>query len=196
MADNILVNAADIKAYGRKVQQSFDKIHSQLQIITNAIARVEYEGGNATKFKREAGEIAAAFSKAMLEDMQSISEAIRVTTTNISQALGGEPIKINVNGAAIRPQPVKKGDGTQSAKTTSLQGLSSTIGKRCDDIATQLTSQLTALRSTTWQGQGKRNAVELVTRFTRVAREHNADAKTKMTNFIAAQISALDAADK
>lgn len=195
VAQNIKVNPESIRSYGAKAQRSFDQIRTDLQIMVNATDRVPYEGENAEKFKAECGRLVGDFSKAMLKDMQEISSAVRTTTSNIAQALGGEPVRINVSGTAITPQPVKKGDGTKSADTVALRALPKVLETRFESIETQLRNHLQALRGTVWEGQGKKDAVTLVTTYTSQATKQSDEAKRSIIDYINKQLQALEAAD-
>jgi hypothetical protein len=196
-AQNIKVQPATIKAYGRKAQEHFDGIRNDLQIIVNAIDRAPYEGNNAAKFKNTCGDMAADFSAAFLKDMQTIANAVKATTTNIAQALGGQPISINVNGSKIVPQKVSAAaDGTQSVDTIALRSLPTILNTRFDSIKSALRTHLRDLKATGWEGQGKQTAVEKVSSFTTAATKNADDAKQSIIDYINAQLEALEAADK
>jgi hypothetical protein len=118
MARDIEIHPEKVRTYGTRAQAHFDKLRTDLQVIVNTIDRVEYEGTNASTFKNTCNDMVGDFSAAFLKDMQEIAELVKVTTSNIAQALGGSPIVIRVNGAKIVPQKVSaSSDGAQKVST-------------------------------------------------------------------------------
>lgn len=194
-APTIKVNPASITAYGTKAQRQFDSIRADLQSMVNATHNVPYEGDNAVHFKTECGRIVGEFSKAMLADMQEIANAVKTTTSNIAQSLGGHPVNISVNGHEITPQAVAKGDGTQSANTVALRALPGLLTTKYAAIEAALSAHLSALEGTQWEGTGKRSAVEVVSQRTSAARKDCEASKHSIIDYINKQLAAVESAD-
>lgn len=192
---HIKVNPDSIKGYGSKAQSHFNEIRANLQHMANEIDRVPYEGTNAEKFKGDVGLMMSEFSTAMLKDLGAIANAVKTTTSNIAQALGGQAVNISVDGRAIIPQPVKKGDGTQAADTVALGALPTTLKAKFESINTELNNHVKNLQATIWEGKGKKDCVELVSGYTKTATKDCDDAKASIIAFIKAQLVAVEAAD-
>lgn len=196
-AQNIKVQPESIKAYGRKAQAHFNDVRKDLQIIVNTVERAPYEGTNAKMFKDTCMEMASEFSTTMLADMQTIADAVRITTTNIAQALGGQPITIKVDGTKITPQKVAKSkDGSESIDTIAMRSMPRIMETRFDNITSELRGHLRALEATVWEGQGKKTAVEQVGQFTKSVSKRVDDNKRAIVKYINDQLDAVIAADK
>ncbi|MCW5952229.1 MAG: hypothetical protein KIT69_08230 [Propionibacteriaceae bacterium] len=195
VAPVIKVNPESVKNYGTKAQKHFTAIRADLQAIVNATDRVAYEGDNAEKFKREAGELVRDYSKAILEALKTITDAVKTTTSNIAQSLGGQPVTIRFDGSPVVPQPVKKGDGTQSANTNQLRALSSQLTPKFASVEASLTKHLKDLQATVWEGTGKKSAVDIVTKTTTAAKKSSQDSKAAILDYIKAQLEAVESAD-
>lgn len=191
----IKVNPDSVQAYGKKAQKHFADIRADLQAIVNATDRVAYEGDNAEKFKREAGEMVRDYSKAILDALNQITDAVKTTTSNIAQSLGGKAITISFNGNPVVPQPVKKGDGTQSANTNQLRELSSKLAPRFAAVEKSLGTHLKDLQGTVWEGTGKKSAVEIVSKVTTSAKKSSQDSRKAILDYIKAQLEAVESAD-
>ena len=195
-AQNIKVEPESIKQYGKKAQQHFDKIRQDLQVMANTIENAPYQGDNAADFKNECAEMMAKFSKGFLEDLGAIAQSVRTTTTNIAQALGGQPIIIKVDGTPIKPQKRHSKDGkVQSVDTIALKSLPTILNTRFDSAKSELRNHLRALDATAWEGNGKKVAVDKVGEFTRKANSHADEAKKSIIDYVNKQLEAVFAAD-
>ena len=183
----IKVNPESIHTYGKKAQKHFDDIRHHLQVMADEADRVPYAGNNAEKFKAETARLLSEYSKAMLKDLGTIADAIRVTTSNIAQSLGGQPITISVNGTPIVPQPVKKGDGTHLLDTERFLQLPGKLTANFDAIDNQLAIHLRSLTATVWEGKAKHDCVQLVGDFTNTAKKDTAEAKRSVIDYITKQ---------
>lgn len=193
----ITVNETSVRTYGTNAQQTFEEIRGQLVQMVDAVATVDYEGANAAKFKKECATLAADFSARLLKDIATIADAVRTSTSNIANSLGGKPIIIQVNSSAV-PIPAIKSDpdGTQVANLPHLEALIPDVKSRFTNLATALNGHLADLKRTVWTGQAKNNAVDAVTRFTQQANMHGEEAMTSITQFIQNQITSTRASDQ
>ena len=197
---DIEIHPEKVRAYGVKAQGHFDKMRSDLQIITNTVERVDYEGDNAAYFKNTTGEMVSEFSQRFLEDMQEIAELVKVTTSNIAQAMGGQAIVIKVNGSKIVPQNVSKSaDGAQKVSTAALGSLPQIMTTRFDSMRAHLKAHMTDFTNFDvigWRSKAKSSADEAVRTFTTNASGHATEAENEIVKFIKSQLDALEAADK
>jgi hypothetical protein len=200
MAKDIEIHPEKVKRYGTLAQTHFDKLRSDLQIITNVVDRAPYEGDNAAYFKNTCGDMVGEFSAKFLEDMQEISELVRVTTSNIAQALGGQPIVIKVNGSKIVPQKVSaNSDGSQKVDTIALASLPKIMNTRFEHIRSELKGHqrdFTNFDVIGWRSKAKTSADGAINTFTTNASRHATEAETEIVKFIQSQLDALQAADK
>lgn len=200
MAKDIEIHPEKVKAYGQKAQAHFDKLRTDLQIITNAVDRAPYEGTNAAYFKNTCGDMVSEFSARFLEDMQEIAELVRVTTSNIAQALGGQAIVIKVNGSKIVPQKVSaNADGSQKVDTVALGSLPTIMHTRFEHIRSELKAHQMAFTNFDvigWRSRAKTAADGAISTFTTNASRHASEAENEIVKFIKSQLDALEAADK
>lgn len=200
MALDIEVHPEKVKAYGNKAQHHFDKLRQDLQIITNAVDRAPYEGTNASYFKNTTGEMVSQFSQRFLEDMQEISQLVRVTTSNIAQALGGQPITIRVDGSKIVPQKVSaNADGSQKVDTVALGNLPTIMHTRFQSIRNGLKAHqrdFTDFHVIGWRSKAKASADQAIGSFTNNASRRASEAEAEIVKFIKSQLEAIQAADR
>ncbi len=195
-AGTITLDPASIRAYGTAAQENFGRIRSELEGLVQDVLNVEYKGENAVQFKTDCGRIAGDFGTAIAADLRSIADAVRATTSNIAGALGGGPVAIEVNGAAVNVPPVPAGDGTYSLDPSGLQSLKGTVQSRFGAVNEQFDAHLQRLQSTAWTGNAKEQAVQAVTQFTGRARAKMDEAKSELTGFIDRQLEDIGRADQ
>lgn len=197
---DIEIHPEKVRAYAVRAQTHFDKLRTDLQIIVNTVDRVEYEGTNATMFKNTCNDMVGDFSQAFLKDMQEIAELVKVTTSNIAQALGGQPIVIRVNGSKIVPQKVAaSSDGAQKVSTAALRSLPTIMHTRFESIRGHLKghqSDFTSFEVIGWRSKAKSSADQAITSFTTHSTSSASEAEAEIVNYIKSQLDALDAADK
>jgi hypothetical protein len=195
--DLVRVNPQSVEGYGRNAQACFDSIREKLVRLVDDTSRIEYVGPNAVAFKTKCGEMACDFSGKMLRSLEAIADAVRVQTSQISQALGGRPISILVNGAPISAPPLT---GNQSdlvlLETSSIEVFRSTAQAFLGSIEQALELQLHELEGTDWVGRAKDAAVESVRHFTQQAKSQANHAQTAITKYIDEQIQAVHQADR
>ncbi|MCU1589792.1 MAG: hypothetical protein JWP11_1048 [Frankiales bacterium] len=191
----ISVDPVSVQRYGASAQEKFEHIRNQLVAMVSAVATVDYEGPNASQFKKECAELTADFSARLLKDLGTIADAVRASTSNIAGSLGGQPINIQVNGTPVPMPAIKASDGVVVANLPHLEALIPSVQGKFVKLNEALTHHLTELRNTVWTGQAKSNAVEAVTRFTHTATNHADEAKKSITDFIQKQVDSTRAQD-
>ena len=192
---NITVDPNSVRAYGSAAQEIFGVIRRDLEGLVNDVVNVDYKGENAVGSKTDCGTLAAGFATALTADLRAIADAVQASTTNITRALGGAPIRIEFNGGSIAVPAVPQGDGTYSADPSGLEALKGTTRARFGSINEQLDTHLSRLSSTTWTGNAKEQAVQAVTTFTNRARGKVDEATRTLTTYIDRQLEALRSAD-
>jgi ABC-type transporter Mla subunit MlaD len=192
----IRVNPESVRAYASQAQGIFDGLRAELEGLVNEVVSVRYYGPNAAQFKTQAGEMASAFSSALLADLGAISEAVSSSTSAIASSLGGAPVRIAVNGSPVVGPAVDAGDGSVDVDTSALEGLTPVVAGRFGSIDAGLDSHLRALEATDWEGNAKIGAMEQVSGFTRTAQSRTAEARENLTRFITDQIASVTAADR
>jgi hypothetical protein len=192
----IRVNPDSIHQYAAAAQRQFDAVRAELQGLVNDAVNVRYFGPNAVDFKTHAGQMASDFGRRLAQDLGSIADAVRSSTSAVAASLGGAPISISVSGAPIPLPQVPHGDGSVEIDTSGLDALKPVVARHIDTINAQLDDHLRSLQSTDWTGQSKEEAVSVVTRFTNAARTHADQARTSITSYIDTQISNVQASDR
>jgi hypothetical protein len=193
----IRVSAPSVRSYGAQAQDIFGEIHTSLGQLVNDVTHVHYIGPNAAMFKAKCGQIAADFANKMHTNMSSMAEAVRASTSNIANSLGGSAITISVEARPFIVAPAEKSDGELTdVDTTGLEALTPLVNQRFAAIREGLASHLSALQATDWAGQAKDGAVSTVSAVTRAAQNNCQTTQTSITDFIASQLESVLAADK
>jgi ABC-type transporter Mla subunit MlaD len=192
----IRVNPESVRGYSVQAQGLFDGMRADLEGLVNECVTVRYHGPNAAQFKTQAGEMAVAFSSALLADLGAISEAVSSSTSAIASSLGGAPVRIQVNGASVVAPAVDAGDGTVDVDTSGLEALVPAVSGRFASIDAALEQHLRGLQATDWEGNAKLQAVEQVSGFTRTAQSRTAEARETLARFINDQLASVLAADR
>lgn len=192
---NIRVNPPSILSYGRLAQDTFNNIRTELTKLVDDTVSVHYFGPNAVSFKTKCGQIAADFATRINQDMGSIADAVRVSTSNISGSLGGQVIHIEVSGAPITAPAVPQGDGSLDVNTAGLEGLKGTVRTRFATVTGELDQHLNALRSTDWTGNKKDETVGVVTGYTNRAKSKVSEAENAINRYISEQLQYVKEAD-
>ena len=191
----IRVEPESIRRYGHAAQANFDGMHASLVELVNQVVAVRYFGPNAFRFKSEVGRLAADFANRLHLDMQAMAEAVRTSTTNIAAALGGSPISIHLDPRPITP-PAPSAVDFVDVDTAALEALVPIVVDRFESLRPGLTSNVTQLQATDWQGNAKRLVVEAVTRVTASARTRCDTAEGAITSFVRSQLESVLAADR
>ncbi|HZB42347.1 MAG TPA: hypothetical protein VE487_15345 [Ilumatobacter sp.] len=191
----IRVEPESIRRYGHAAQTIFDGMHSSLIELVDQVVAVRYFGPNAFTFKSEVGRLAADFANRLHVDMQSMSEAVRTSTTNIAAALGGSPISIRLDPRPITP-PAPAAADFVDVDTAALEALIPVVINRFEALRGGLGSNVTQLQATDWQGNAKRLVVEAVTRVSSSARARCDTAEVAITSFVRSQLEGVLAADR
>lgn len=192
----IRVNPESIRDYARVAQEQFEQVRVALQALTADVVGVRYFGPNAYNFKVRTGELAAQFSQGLLSDIQQISAAVSQATSNISTALGGEHVRISVDGSPVSLPTVEPGGDVVDIDTSALEALKPRANSSFANIESLLQQHLERLETTDWQGQAKVGAVDAVSAFTRNAQARIHDARQSIEGAISQQIAAVLAADR
>jgi uncharacterized protein YukE len=192
----IRVNPDSIREYARNAQAQFEQVRAALQSLTADVVGVRYFGPNAYNFKVQTGELAAQFSQALLNDVQQIAQAVSQATSNISSALGGQPVTISVDGSPVPLPAVEPGGDVVDIDTSALDALKPRVTANFATIESLLHQHLERLQGTDWQGQAKVGAVDAVAGFTRGAQTRVQDARQSIESAIDQQISAVLSADR
>ena len=80
--------------------------------------------------------------------------------------------------------------------TAALEALAPIVVDRFESLRAGLSSNVTQLQSTDWQGNAKRIVVEAVTRVTTSARTRCDTAEGAITSFVRSQLESVLAADR
>ncbi|HEU5001251.1 MAG TPA: hypothetical protein VFW71_00535 [Actinomycetota bacterium] len=192
----IRVNPDSIRQYAAAAQGQFDAVRSELVGLVDDAVGVRYFGPNAVDFKSHCGQMAADFSLRLGQDLGHIADAVRAATSAVSASLGGAPISIAVNGAALPVPPVPRGDGSVEIDPTGLEALKPVVTRHISAIVDQISAHLRTLQGTDWEGQAKQSAVSAVSGFTSAAQSRANEAQTSITSYIDAQISDVMARDR
>jgi hypothetical protein len=156
---------------------------------------VRYFGPNAFTFKSEVGHLAADFASRPHLDMQAMSEAVRISTTNIAAALGGSPIMINLDPRPITPPSPPVVDYLD-VDTTALEAVVPAVVERFEALRQGLSANVSQLEATDWQGNAKRTVVDAVGRVTASARGRCDASEGAITSFVRRQLESVLAADR
>ena len=191
----IRVEPESIRRYGHTAQATFDEMHGSLVGLVNQVVAVRYFGPNAFAFKSEVGRLAADFANRLHLDMQAMAEAVRISTTNIAAALGGSPISIHLDARPITaPSPAAV--DFVDVDTAALEAVIPLVTDRFEALRHGLSSNLSQLEATDWQGNAKRTVVEAVGRVTAAARARCDSSEGAITSFVRRQLESVLAADR
>ncbi len=191
----IRVEPESIRRYGYTAQSIFDEMHGSLVGLVNQVVGVRYLGPNAFAFKSEVGRLAADFANRLHVDMQSMAEAVRISTTNIAAALGGSPISIHLDPRPITPQSPVTVDFVD-VDTAALEALIPVVVARFEALRHGLNTNVSQLEATDWQGNAKRSVVDAVGRVSASARGRCDTAEGAITSFVHRQLEGVLAADR
>jgi len=194
--DLVRVDPGSIERYGATAQQHFDAIRQELVKLVDDAVQVDYFGPNAVNFKTKCGEMASDFGTKFSTSLGEIADAVRQATSHVSQALGGRPISISVNGAQIPLPPVPQGDGSVQMKASGLETLVQQVNAHMGRISDSLDVHLRELQGTDWVGQAKETATQAVQKFTVQAKGQASDAHQAISKYINQQIEAVRQADQ
>jgi len=191
----IRVNPESIRTYGAGAQSSFNAITTSLKQLANDVVGVHYFGPNAVAFKTECGTMAESFATQLHAAMAAMADAVRVSTSNIAASLGGQPISIQIaQDAVTAPQPVVV--DYVDVDTSALEAVLPVVRGHFGAIEHQLTSHLTHLSQTDWQGNAKVNAVGKVAEFTGRATTACGESLEQLVARITVQLDAAVLADR
>lgn len=191
----VRVNPQSVREYGTDAQAKFDAIRTELVGLVNAVTEVRYFGPNAVDFKTKSGQIAADFANKVNQDLGSIADAVRVSTSNIAASLGGAPVTISVNGTTIAPPAVASVDYVD-VDTSALDALKSTVDRHFSAINALFDGHLQKLNGTDWTGNAREQALVAVRSFTNAAKSKSTEAQQSLTTFITKQVQSVVTADK
>lgn len=192
---SIRVNPGSVKTYGTNASTKFQEISAELKMLVSDCVEVHYYGANAKQFKEQCGQLAADFANKLHKDMSTIADAVRSSTTNISKALGGQPIVIAIDNSPVSVPSVAAVDYVD-VDPSALVMLKSTVDRHFTRIVERLNGHLSDLKSTDWQGKAKEGAVAEISAFTQKAVSASQEASKSIGTYIQAQYDAAMAADK
>jgi len=190
----IRVNPTSVQTYGGAAQQTFEAMRGTLESLVGDVIGVHYFGPNSVQFKTQSGQLAAQFANSLNADMGAMANSVRASTSNIAGSLGGAAISIEVLGTAITPGEVAAVDYVD-VDTTALESLIPVVTTRFTSLREGLTSHLTALQNTDWEGNAKVAAVEAVSAYTTSAQAKCDTAEASITSYVRTQIDSVTAAD-
>ena len=191
----IRVNPASVRDFGTRAQANFTEINQKLNELVASVANVRYFGPNAVEFKQKTAELAATFARETHLKMQQIAEAVKTSTSNISSALGGAAISIQVDARPVEVPTIATVDYVD-VDTNALSDLKETVSTKFAAINSAFDANLAALRATDWQGQAKASADTAVSNITLVAKSTADSALGGINKAIQAQIDSVIAADR
>jgi hypothetical protein len=191
----IRVNPESVRGYGREAQEAFEAIHHSLVALVEEVVAVRYFGPNAVAFKTECGRMAADFANRLHADISAMAEAVRLSTSNIAAALGGQPIHVQVDSRPVHP-PAPQVVDYVDVDTSALEALVPVVSRRFAELRQSLTANLQRLQATDWEGNAKLAAVDAVGRFTTSAHHVCDDAEQGLGSFVQRQLQSVLAADR
>lgn len=191
----IRVNPISVRGYGAQAQANFDGMRNALVQTVDQVSSVHYYGPNATKFKMQCGLVAVSFANQLSDSMQKMADAVRASTTNIANSLGGGPVTIAVETHPISPPFVPSVDYVD-LDTSALEALKPLLRIGFDALRTGLKGNLDALIATDWTGNAKDSAVESVTKYTAQSTTSCGDTQKSLEDFISDQLLSAIGADK
>jgi hypothetical protein len=191
----IRVNPESVRSYGREAQSIFNEMHQSLVDMVNELVNVRFYGPNAVAFKTEIGRVSADFANRLHNDMSSMAEAVRRSTSNIQASLGGQPLALSIDPRPITP-PVPQATDYVDLDTEALQSMIGVVNTRFSTLDSGLSSNLQRLQATDWEGNAKLAAVDAVNGFTSGARNKCVEAKEQIITSVNRQIEAAHSADK
>jgi hypothetical protein len=195
-ANVIKVDPQSIRSYAQATQGHADGIGQELKTLASEIVSVSYQGPNAFQFKTEGGNMASAFASKLGAILGDITTAVRHSTSNISNALGGAVIPISLTPPAVVVPAVPIAGDIVSLETSGLRELIGHAGGHRVRIHSHLDGHLRSLRNTDWLGIAKDTAESEVSQLTAKAKATVDDGFDSITKFIQKQIDAVEAADR
>lgn len=194
---NIRVAAPSVRAYGQQATDVFGGMHTSLSTLVDQVVNVHYVGPNADDFKAKCGQIATDFATQMHKDMVSMAEVVRVSTSNIASSLGGAPISIAIDSKPFVASAATKSDAeVTDVETAGLEQLTPLVTQRFAELREALSTHLTALQGTDWQGSSKEAAVGAVSKYTTSAQANCDTTEKSITTFISNQLKSVLDADR
>lgn len=191
----VRVDPESVRGYGREAQACFDTMQQSLVQLVNEVVGVRYFGPNAVAFKTECGRMAAEFATKLHADMGQMADAVKTSTSNIANSLGGEPIVIQLDPKPITP-PQPEVVNYVDVDTEALQAMTSVVTQRFTSLRDNLDANLSKLQATDWQGNAKINAVEAVGGFTTSAKSKCTNSEQQLVQYINDQVSSVTTADR
>lgn len=192
----VRVNPPSVRQYAQTAQQEFDTIRAELQGLVEDSVRVQYFGPNAVAFKTRCGQLASDLSRTLGSDLARMADSVRQSTTNIVQALGGHPVVISVNPAAVVPPSIPPGDDTVELDPTALENLKPDVTRRIARITTGLDNHLAGLQRTDWTGNAKERLMGEVRGTTTTAKSHVTNAERVILQHIDKQVDDIRRGDQ
>jgi uncharacterized protein YukE len=192
-----VVNPTEVAAYGTRINARVDEMFTELNGLCSDVVGVDYYGTNAFKFKTDAGQMAADFSKALAKSINDLKENVAKVTSSIAGSLGGSPITIDTSDNTLTPATPAADDGTQIANPTALSDLVTTVNSRIDALNAAIDG-LKALPGNDrngWMGDARNATEDYVGTWTESAKGKCEEARTGLVNFIDQQNTAVQTAD-
>lgn len=191
----IRVSPESVRGYGTEAQGIFEEMSSSLVSLVNDVVAVRYFGPNAVAFKTECGRIASDFATRLHADLGAMADAVRTSTSNIANSLGGSPIVIQIDARPITP-PTPESVDFVDVDTAALEGVLPVVNKHFTSLRQGLASNLGKLQATDWEGNAKLAAVDSVAQFTTSAQGKCDAADQSIAEYIRSQIESVVAADR
>ena len=195
-AATVHISRESVLAYGRAAQECFNAIHSELKQLVDDSVDVTYYGQQGVLFKTKCGQLASDFANGLSTDVRSIGEAVQRSTTAIREALGGDPVTIQFDGATIPVPAVPPSDDAVGVDEGALESLKGVLASHFARIQQQFDDHLAKLRATDWRGTAKDNAVDAVSRFTTTAKSKVDEANNNLATYIDQQLEAVRASNR
>jgi hypothetical protein len=191
----IRVEPASVEQYGRQAQATFDLMHRALSDMVRDVVTVRYSGPNAVAFKTDCGRLAVEFAGRFHADLATIADAVRISTSNIATALGGQAIHLRVDARPIVP-PTPDVVEFVDVDTSALEALVPLVARCFAELRTQLSAHLEGLRATDWEGHAKTMVVERVAGVTASSRSSCDASEQALTGFVREQVRSVELADR
>ena len=127
--------------------------------------------------------------------MAAMADAVRTSTSNIAASLGGAPISIRIDPKPIVPPTPQVG------RLRRRRHVGARVADAVDHLAVHalrdgLTSNLTQLQSTDWEGNAKLAAIDAVSSFTASAKSKCDSGEQSIATYVRSQLQSVVAADR
>ena len=183
-----------IQNYAQSGVELFDQIETQLLILVEHTATVNYFGPNAHTFKTACATNAVDFAEATSRTMFRMSYLIEDATSFIAEALGGQRITLEPPSVSVALPTINADEGFEQAESEALHHLRQQVDGLYATIVSLFDQNLKnfdRLGTDGWLGPEYDEARLAMGQLTTLAVDRCDQSRTTMTTTIQQQIDAL-----